>query len=259
LEKIFLLDFTHHVINKSDTIENGLDIYLLIGQSNMSGRAPVGQVESDTLQGVFLFNGKKFIPAINPLNKYSTVRKKLSMQKLGPGYSFGKELAEHTGKKIGLVVNARGGTSIESWEKGYNGPHDFDLYENALKQVRKAEKYGTLKAIIWHQGEANRKDADDYMYLLKKLVNDLRRDLHGNVYFVVGEIGTWYKNSSKINSVIDSISGNISNTGFVSADGLKPLYGDITNPHFNTKSQLILGQRYAKKVLKHIYCIKSKE
>lgn len=89
-----------------------LEIYLLIGQSNMAGRADIEIQDQDTLENVYLFtgiSGKEWEKAANPLNKYSTVRKELSMQKLGPGYTFAREIAKaRVGKQIGLVVNAKG-------------------------------------------------------------------------------------------------------------------------------------------------------
>ena len=240
-------------VSASSTGNQTLDLYLLIGQSNMSGRASIEPPEKDTINNVYLFTGTGWESAANPLNKYSTVRKSLSMQKLGPGYSFARELEKCTGKKIGLVVNARGGTSIESWEKGYKGANDYHLYEEAVKEIRKAEKYGKLKAIIWHQGEANSRRSSQYMALLKKLVKDLRHDLGGNIYFVAGQIGQWRPTNKNINQVITMIPNDIKNSDYVSTDGLSPLKGDSSNPHFDTRSQLILGERYAEKVLKNIY------
>lgn len=239
------------------SLNDKLDLYLLIGQSNMAGRSPITDAVKDTLKNVYLFTGDSWIPAANPLNKYSTVRGPLSMQKLGPGYSLGKELAIETGRKIGLVVNAKGATKIEWWQKGYVGPNDFDLYENAIKQVKKADKYGTLKAIVWHQGEQNSRmdNPDDYLLLLESMVNDLRHDLGKNIYFIAGETSQWNQVHTKINEQIYKIPDKIKNADFVSSDGLEPLNGDTSNPHFDTKSQIILGQRYAKKILEHIYGI----
>ena len=34
----------------------------------------------------------KFEPAKNPLNRYSTIRKGLGMQKMNPGYTFSKKM-----------------------------------------------------------------------------------------------------------------------------------------------------------------------
>ena len=232
---------------------DGLDLYLLIGQSNMAGRASMASVQ-DTLKNVYIFDGLSWQPAANPLNKYSTVRKPIGMQKLGPGYAFARKLQKCTGRAIGLVVNARGGTKIEWWQKGYVGPHDDSLYEKAVIEMRKALPYGHLKGIIWHQGEGNQHNPEDYMALLKTLVKDLRMDLDAkDVYFVAGELGKWRSSSIRMNQVISSISSTIKQSGYVSTDGLTPLKGDSTNPHFDARSQLILGDRYADQVLKRVY------
>lgn len=237
--------------------DNKLDIYLLIGQSNMAGRAIVEQSQRDSLKNVYLFTGDGWEPAANPLNKYSTVRKALSIQQLGPGYSFAKKLEQYMGRKIGLVVNARGGTRIQWWEKGYTGKSDFDLYEQTVLQVKKALEYGELKGIIWHQGEGNQSHAERYMAQLKRLVNDLRKDLEAkDVLFVAGEIGKWRSSSIKINNVIRSIPHKMKHAAYAAADSLTPLKGDSSNPHFDTRSQLILGKRYADEVLKQVYHLK---
>lgn len=55
-----------------------MEIYLLIGQSNMAGRAEIEQQDKDTLKNVFLLtgiDGNEWEPAANPLNKYSTIRR----------------------------------------------------------------------------------------------------------------------------------------------------------------------------------------
>ncbi len=86
--------------NVSEAYKNvepkNLDIYLLIGQSNMAGRATIESQDLDTLNNVFLYkgiNGNVWEKAANPLNKYSSIRKALSMQKLNPGYTFAHEMA----------------------------------------------------------------------------------------------------------------------------------------------------------------------
>ena len=93
-----------------------MDIFLCIGQSNMAGRAPLTPQVLDTLQGVWLLNASgEFEPAVNPMNRYSNIRKELSMQRLGPVYSFAQKMHSLSHRPIGLIVNARGGSSINSW------------------------------------------------------------------------------------------------------------------------------------------------
>lgn len=79
--------------------QEAFHVYLLIGQSNMAGRAPIAETETAPMQGVYLLNGEdKWEPASNPLNRYSTIRKDLktmdrwhfdaaSMKKLGQRYA----------------------------------------------------------------------------------------------------------------------------------------------------------------------------
>ena len=57
-----------------DDVPSSLDVYLCIGQSNMAGRATLVSEVLDTLQNVYLLNGDgDFEPAVNPLNRYSTI------------------------------------------------------------------------------------------------------------------------------------------------------------------------------------------
>jgi hypothetical protein len=236
--------------------EDSLDIYLLIGQSNMAGRADIEKVDMDSLEQVYLFNGSTWEKAANPLNRYSTVRKEMEFQKLGPGYSFAKKLALETDRRIGLVVNALGGTSIAQWQKGYTWQNDFDLFEQALSQVEKMGGKEKIKGIIWHQGENDQNNPSIYMDLLKRFIADLKYDLGREVPFFAGEIGKWRPVSERINQVIRDIPQQIQNAHFVSSDDLTPLNGDLNDPHFDSRSQRVLGERYAEKVLEEIYNFK---
>ena len=124
---------------------SGLDLYLCIGQSNMAGRGRLSAQYMDTLKNVYLFNDvNTFEPAVNPLNRYSNIRKDISMQGMGPAYSMAKELATGSGHKIGIIVNARGGSSINSWFKGSKEHY----YEETMSRLHEAMRYGTLKAIV---------------------------------------------------------------------------------------------------------------
>jgi len=227
-----------------------LDLFLLIGQSNMAGRGTITSDYLDTITNVFLLTPKNSMePAINPLNKYSNIRKALSMQQIGPGYEFSKKIVTETGAQIGLIVNARGGSSINSWEKGNKDQY----FEKTIERMKAALKWGTLKAILWHQGESDSGQSDTYMVKLATMVENFRVDLgYPKAFFVAGEIAYWRKESLPFNEMIRTISTHIPYSTYVSANGLTPLI-NITDPHFNAASQLILGERYAEKVLKSCY------
>ncbi|KAA4192778.1 sialate O-acetylesterase [Bacteroides ovatus] len=239
--------------NVKENVPSSFDLYVCIGQSNMAGRATLTPEVMDTLQNVYLLNDKgNFEPAVNPLNRYSTVRKDLSMQRLGPAYGFAKEMARQTKRPVGLVVNACGGSSITSRLKGSKDGY----YEEALSRVRIAMKQGgVLKAILWHQGEADCSNPEAYKQKLISLVKDLREDLGmSNLPVVVGQISQWNWTKREagtvpFNQMIKKVSSFIPHSDWVSSKGLG-WYKDEKDPHFNTEAQLLLGKRYAKKVLK---------
>jgi len=220
-----------------------MDLYLLIGQSNMAGRAEITPVDSAVLNNVLLLNDKEeWEPARNPLNIYSSIRKEASMQKLGTGYSFAEKIShEMPGKTIGLVVNARGGTAISTWKKGTL------YYTEAVRRAQIAMQSGTLKAILWHQGESDQNNASTYLATLRTLIEDMRADLgNDSLLFIAGQIGTWRESAAAINAVIAQLPDSVAYTAYADAEGLTHL-GD--NSHFDSRSQRILGERYADALL----------
>ncbi|MBT3200104.1 MAG: sialate O-acetylesterase [Phycisphaerales bacterium] len=215
-----------------------MHVYLLIGQSNMAGRAPFTPAEAAEIPRCSLLNKEgKWEPAKNPLNRYSTIRKGLGMQKMNPGYTFALTMLEkQPAVSIGLVVNAKGGTSIKQWAKGTK------FYKDALARTKIAMKTGVLKGILWHQGESDAKD-DKYLDKLKTLIADLRKDLGApNLPFVAGEV----KDVKLINEQIKQLPKAVKHTAFASGEGLKTK----DRWHFDAKSMKLLGKRYAQAMLK---------
>lgn len=229
-----------------------LDLFLCIGQSNMAGRGYISDNYKDTLKDVYLLTPTgEMEPARNPLNKYSTIRKQIDIQGVGPAYSFSKAIVSKTGHKLGLVVNARGGSSIDSWVKGAKDGY----YAEALSRIRQALKFGTLKGIIWHQGESDSRNPELYTAKLQKLIADLREDLgDATLPFIVGELAQWRVNgnSDAFNEMLRKIPEHIPYSDCVSSGELVPLI-DEKDPHFSADSQIILGRRYAEAVYRLCY------
>lgn len=226
----------------ADSPAKDLDIYILIGQSNMAGRAKVPEDATGEIERCFLLNNEnKWGPAKNPLNLYSTIRKGEGMQKLNPGYSFAKAMLAHDKKaKIGLVVNARGGSKIEQWIG-----KDANYYKQLLARTRAAMKTGTVKGILWHQGESNSNNPEKYAEQLKTLITNLREDLgNDKLPFVAGQIR--FDLNLEINNVIAALPENVPNAGVASSKGLKT----YDKWHFDTEGQLELGKRYAEQMIK---------
>lgn len=227
--------------------EKELDIYLCIGQSNMAGRAVIDESVNDTLEHVYLLTNdieNSWEKAINPLNKYSSVRKRLEMQKLGPAYSFAKAMvAAQPETEIGLVVNAKGGTSINLWHP------DSLLFKEAVRRTKIAMEYGNLKGIIWHQGSADSRKWDTYLPKLEYMVSQFRRGF-GNeeLPFVVGQLSPDKPHRTPFNEMLLSVPSIIDHSAVASSEGLTT----YDSTHFDTGSQVLLGQRYAAEMLKLI-------
>lgn len=221
-----------------------LDLFLFIGQSNMAGRGYITDNYKDNIKNTYLLTPNGYMePARNPLNKYSTIRKRLDLQGVGPAYSFAKAITDKTGRPLGLVVNARGGSSINSWMKGAKD----NYYDEALSCIRQAMKFGTLKAIIWHQGESDSNDPTTYMLKLQELIANLRKDLNDTkLPFIVGELAEWRMNgtSEAFNRMLRTVPKHIPYSYCVSSKELVPLINE-SDPHFSADSQIILGRRYA--------------
>ena len=67
---------------------------------------------------------------------------------VGPGLSFAKAMAGNDETvTIGLIPCAVGGTPLSRWES------DGDLYKYAIARAKAAMKDGTIKGVLWHQGE----------------------------------------------------------------------------------------------------------
>ena len=227
--------------------QKNLEIFLLIGQSNMAGRAAIDpSISQDTSKiiNTWLFkDSADWVPAKNPLNLYSTHRKNVNQQRIGPGYGFSlriqKALPE---KQIGLVVQARGGTSIDLWKRGN------ELYDNAVKKALQAKESGTLKAVLWHQGESDNGSADTYLEKLIVLITSLREDLGlDSLPFIAGQLLNISSKYDPINSIITDLTGLVPHTGVVLTDGTMGSFDGGT--HFDRNGQLELGTRYAEKVL----------
>ena len=129
------------------------DLFLLIGQSNMAGRAPIEAEDTPILPQVYLINANnQMVQAKNPLNLYSTIRKdKVELQRLGPGYHFAKKLREKVKDSLVLLVQARGGTAIEKWLRGSNDAY-YESTLNRLQNALNTHPNLRLKAVLWQQG-----------------------------------------------------------------------------------------------------------
>lgn len=224
-------------------------LYLLIGQSNMAGRGKVGPEDKIPHPRVLKFTKEMaWAPAVDPLHF-----DKPKIAGVGMGSSFGRVMADANPKvTIGLIPCAVGGTPLSRWQKG------GDLYKQALERAKVAMKDGTLKGILWHQGESDsgsESNAKSYAARLSQMVKDLRADLGvGEVPFVAGKLGPFRPKEDKngkpiytdlVNEQIAKLPSLAPKCAVAESTGLKDK-GDKT--HFDTPSQHEFGRRYAAKM-----------
>ena len=236
------------------------DVYLLIGQSNCAGRGPmISSDTTDAIPGVYLLNNKgKAEEAIAPLNRYSNIRKDMKVQGIGIGVGFGAKMHRWTNRKVLLVQNARGGSSIVSWTPG--SPDGYA--DSAIVRARQALKYGRLKAIVWHQGETDTQKGmttGEYVERFSKLIAYLRAELNApDVPVTVGEIGQWEWTSMRDirhfnDTTLAEVCKAVPNCAKVSSDRLPRRFKDKPrDPHFSRQAEIELGERYARNLLPRV-------
>lgn len=223
------------------------DVYLIIGQSNTAGRGAIEAKDQVILDGVDLFNGETWIPAENPMNAYSNIRNDLDLQQLSYAYTFGRTLNEVTGQRIGLIVNAIGGTRISQWQKG----SDDAFFESTMERVTDALAIPgtTLRGVLWHQGESNR-NSSSYLSDIEDFINDIRSDLGiSDLPFIAGQLSQDRDDYATFNENIQRLPSLVNDTNYVSTHCL----GTTDTTHFDSNGQRILGSRYASKILEMVY------
>ena len=214
--------------------DGGMNLYLLVGQSNMAGRGTLKDANRVSADRIFKLDAN---------GEWQRAEEPIHFDKksagAGLGASFARAMADkNKDVKIGLIPCAVGGTRIDRWVEG------GDLWSNAVKRAKMALKSGKLKGILWHQGEsdATLERAPKWGAKFESMIKSFRREL-GDVPFIAGELGGYlakYRNKKgegivwqEINSQLHGWKGKIKDYRVVPANGLTP---NRDNLHFNTES-----------------------
>ena len=218
-----------------------LSSFLLIGQSNMSGRG-ILTAENRICDG-------RILRLVN--GRFQTMWEPLSADRSFAGASlapaFALEYVRATGESVGLIPASDGGSSIDEWQPGEL------LYDHAVSEARLAQRTGVIRAILWHQGEADCHPARAAQYAPKFLhmFRSLKKDLDlPDVRIYVGGLGDYLAknevdpnlaNYDSVNTVLRTLAAENDDIRFVSAEGLT---SKEDNLHFNTESLRLFGKRY---------------
>lgn len=243
-------------------------IFLLIGQSNMVG-APSPQPEDETENPRVLVLAyedcarlgrtyNQWYPAKPPLHGCNGG--------VGPGDYFGRALAKaYPDTTIRLVPLAINGVDIDFFVKGvvskrrgeFSIPPDnhwSGAYDWVIERARLAQQVGTIRGIIFHQGESDTGN-ETWVGKVKKLVSDLRADLQlDQAPFVAGELlysgccGRWH------NPLVAQLPEQIESSRVVSANGLS----GMDAAHFDLAGQRELGARYGAAMLELLHWLRAR-
>lgn len=261
--------------DKWDLAEQGdskFHIYLCFGQSNMEGNAAVEAIDKQDVPERFWmmpavdFSATKkkgnWYPAVPPLCRPGTG--------LTPVDYFGRTLVENLPEdiKVGVINVAVGGAKIElfmqeykdayiasekDWFKNYCAQYDNDPLGRLIDMGKIAQKSGTIKGILLHQGESNNGASDwcgKVAEVYKRICYYLGLD-PDKTPLLAGE--TLYKNqggdcSLHNQAALPNLKKAVPNSYVISA---KDIPGNGKDHwHFSAEGYRMLGKRYAEQMLK---------
>lgn len=229
----------------------GYDVYWLIGQSNMIGRATIRDgIDNDysAVSGIvyqFGYHSQTVTDATNPLDHVNE-----NAGQMGLWLEFCKAIVGDLvgDRKILLVPCSQGGTSFNgnNWNAGNT------LYNAALARLASAMTQGggvnVLKGALWLQGES---DADAgataaglYRSRIQAMYDAMVANASGmtsSTPFIVGTIKPDKPNATAINSALEDFA--IDNTAVQFIDLTDQSWFD--SDHYTAASLATAGQRYA--------------
>lgn len=223
-----------------------MDSFLMMGQSNMAGRGRLADVPAYPEDGrLLMLRCGLWQPLSEPVNPD---RRVVSAQEGGhtSGVSlapaFASAYAQATGRRVGLIPCAYGGSRIADWQEGR------PLFDHAVAQAHLAQRSSRLMGILWHQGESDCEvlaDVERYEQRFESMLAAFTRAL-GYTYLpvVMGQLGGFsagrFPFVSRLNPILQSIAQR-HGFGFASGEGLT---GMPDGMHFDAHSQRVLGGRY---------------
>ncbi|MEZ4970696.1 MAG: sialate O-acetylesterase [Flavobacteriaceae bacterium] len=228
--------------------KENLWVFILAGQSNMAGRGLVEPQDTVPNKRVYTLNKKgDIIFAKEPLHFYEP-----SMAGLDSGLSFGKSVIRQIPDSISvlLIPTAVGGSSISQWLND-SIHREVKLLSNFKQKAEWGMRYGTIKGILWHQGEsdAKTKKAPLYQSRLSELFQQFRKIIgNQDTIILIGQLGSYSTDPmwSKINNHIKYYVSTDPNTAVINTQDLKDK-GDKV--HFNSEAQRLMGERYAQEFI----------
>ena len=170
------------------------DLWLLAGQSNMAGCAPLEGAEPSHPLIRCLTMGRRWELARDPLHLLDespdavhggvalTIRAAEQLRRrahcgAGVAIPFARRRLAATGVPQCLIATAHGGTSMAQWDPADKSQGGKSLYGSMLLSVRMVAQ--PLAGVLWYQGESEALPALARVYIrrMQRLVTSVRQDL----------------------------------------------------------------------------------
>lgn len=234
-------------------------LFILAGQSNMSGRGALDQLPPDfpaNRKRIKNFtNADVWAEASEPLDDPRGQKDACSLDLapgVGPGASFAQHLTELLpAVHVGLIPCARGRVTMDEWAPN---TRPNTLYGSSLRRARLAEDKGRLSGVLFYQGESDaysRGAVEAWPRRFAALVASWRRDLGDPklpvVFCQVGNLAANWRGDPAFRywDLLKNKQAEVSLPGvrMVTTDDL-PLKSD--GIHLTTAAQIFLGRRLAR-------------
>jgi hypothetical protein len=244
----------------------GKELFILFGQSNMSGMSPMPEqwIVDENITFMVQYDCPRlgqtkdeWLPAQPPLHGCQWATNGIG---LGLADHFGVAMAAAwPNSQIGLIPNAIPAVTIDVFMKDGPSPGGGmkalpDGYTSAyalmVDRVKEARELGRVRGILLHQGESdyNQGFGEEWLGKLATVVADLRADLELGeaVPFLAGQIPPG--NYDGHNVYVDQVPSEIPNSAVISSEGTR--IHDVA--HFDAESARIMGERYAEQFLEFV-------
>ncbi|GMV94775.1 MAG: hypothetical protein AMXMBFR82_45530 [Candidatus Hydrogenedentota bacterium] len=242
------------------------DLWILAGQSNMQGVGNNTDVAApDDRVHMFAMNDE-WRAAEEPLHRlgesrdfvHSKVEDESERMNLvqdvsgwtkgaGLGLPFAKEMVRRTGRPVGLIPCAHGGTSMKQWDPALRDAGGNSLYGAMYRRFLAAG--GSVRGVLWYQGEsdANPDDAPKFLGRFLSFVQSVRDD------FDAPELPFYYVQIGRFVTEGDPVFWNTVQVMQLQADALLLNSGMVAsidlplddNIHIGTDGLKTLGYRLA--------------
>jgi peptidoglycan/xylan/chitin deacetylase (PgdA/CDA1 family) len=281
------LKYTNGVPGQFNPCPVDADIWVLAGQSNMqgAGRTPDTltdpkiwmmnlddrwMVAREPLHRIFEATAPAYPIAFyqlwgNPEKSLEKARQffreqaPISRQKpiggVGPGMYFARHVLAGTGRPIGLIPCALGGSTIAQWDPSGKIHGDSTLYGAMLNRVRSA---GTqhIKGLVWYQGESEAfiAQAETYEAKLLAFIDSFRCDIgRPDLPVVIVQIGRVVIRDTVMDRNIQ-LKAITERPNLYLTSGIDLELDDCV--HFSTLGNQRLGARLGEIALTHVYGLK---